>query len=42
MDPRSSLAQSDHPCPLPFVVTAIFASALLWLYVLLAQLGRLP
>jgi hypothetical protein len=39
MDPRSSCAASDRPCPLPFVVTAAFASGLLWLW---AVLGQLP
>jgi hypothetical protein len=42
MDPRSPVAESDRPCPLPFVVSTVFASALLWLYVLLSQLSRLP
>ena len=39
MDSRSHFAAGDRPCPLPFLVTAAFASGLVWL---VAVLGRLP
>jgi hypothetical protein len=39
MDPRSNFAAGDRPCPLPFLVTAAFASGLVWLC---AVLGQLP
>jgi hypothetical protein len=42
MDPRPGCAESDRPCPLPFLMTAVFASGLIWLYAVLAQLSRLP
>jgi hypothetical protein len=39
MNPRSHFAAGDRPCPLPFLVTAAFASGLIWLF---AVLGQLP
>ena len=39
MNPRSNFVAGDRPCPLPFLVTAAFASGLIWLF---AVLGQLP
>jgi hypothetical protein len=39
MNPRSTFAAADHPCPLPFLMIAAFASGLIWLF---AVLGQLP
>ena len=38
MDPRSNFSAGDRPCPLPFLVTAAFASGLIWLFAVLGQL----
>jgi hypothetical protein len=38
MDVRSDVPQNDPLCPLPFLVTAAFTTALVWLAALLAQL----
>ncbi len=35
MVPRANIPVDDRPCPLPFVVTAAFASGLIWLWVVL-------
>jgi hypothetical protein len=40
MDVRSNVPQNDPLCPLPFVVTAAFTTALVWLAALLAQLAQ--
>jgi hypothetical protein len=37
MDVRTDLPQNDPPCPLPFLVTAAFTTALVWLAALLTQ-----
>jgi hypothetical protein len=38
MDSRSHFAAGDRPCPLPFLVTAAFASGFIWLCAVLGQL----
>jgi len=38
VDARSNAPAGDPPCPLPFLVTAAFASGLIWLWILLGQL----
>jgi hypothetical protein len=39
MNPRSNFAAGDRPCPLPFVVMAVFASGLIWLFAVMGQLS---
>jgi hypothetical protein len=39
MDPRSNFPAGDRPCPLPFLVTAAFASGLIWLLAVLGPLA---
>jgi hypothetical protein len=40
MDVRPNVPQNDPLCPLPFVVTAAFTTALVWLAALLTQLSQ--
>jgi hypothetical protein len=37
MQTRSQALADDRPCPLAFVVTATFASSLVWLWAILGQ-----
>jgi hypothetical protein len=40
MQTRTQAPADDRPCPLAFVVTAAFASSLVWLWMLLGHVTR--
>jgi len=39
MNTRTPATADDRACPLAFLVIAVFASSLVWLYMLLGHLG---